>query len=139
MYVSAVIPTIPSRLFCELRSHSPQEDKTSERDKNFFSSTNVPLTNDERLTSSVLGAAHVLHCLQLTADLIYIDGDHDYLPAKNDLTAFWPLLKPDGILFGDDYSTNWPGVQLAVQELCETEKVKMTLNEVTWSIRKPIK
>ena len=89
--------------------------------------------------SEFVGAAHVLHCLKLTADFIYVDGDHDYLPAKNDLIAYWPLLRPGGILFGDDYSANWPGVQLAVQELCEAEKIQMKLKEVTWSIRKPIK
>lgn len=47
-------------------------------------------------------------------DTIFIDGDHTYLGAKSDLTAWWPKLRPGGVFCGDDY--NWPDVKRAVDE-----------------------
>lgn len=49
------------------------------------------------------------------ADLIYIDADHEALSVYTDITDYWQLLSPDGVLFGDDYLGNWPGVVQAVQ------------------------
>lgn len=36
-------------------------------------------------------------------DFVYLDGDHDEKPFRLDVLAFWPLLKPGGILAGHDY------------------------------------
>lgn len=54
------------------------------------------------LPSSV--AAQVLHARKFMADVIYIDGSHAYRDVKNDLMDYWPLVRPGGILFGDDYA-----------------------------------
>lgn len=37
-------------------------------------------------------------------DLIYIDGSNDYRDIILDLESSWPLLKEDGVIFGDDYN-----------------------------------
>jgi len=71
-------------------------------------------------------------------DLVFIDGDHSYDGCKNDIMAWLPNIKPDGIiaihdyckqdLFTDDYNEDkphpdyphpkpWPGVDKAVDEL----------------------
>lgn len=59
-------------------------------------------------------AAQVLAHYNITADLIYIDGSHEYEDVKADLKNYLPLLSAEGIMFGDDY--NWPFVKKAVDE-----------------------
>lgn len=36
------------------------------------------------------------------ADLIYLDASHDEADVLADMRAYWPLLRPGGVLFGDD-------------------------------------
>ena len=38
-------------------------------------------------------------------DFCYIDARHDYLGCKDDIQAYWPKLKPGGLLAGHDYMT----------------------------------
>jgi predicted O-methyltransferase YrrM len=45
---------------------------------------------------------------------VYLDASHDYDDVLADLRAWWPLIAPGGVLFGDDYGT-WEGVRLAVE------------------------
>lgn len=42
-----------------------------------------------------------------SVDYVYIDGNHDYKYVKKDIEAWWPKVKKDGWLCGDDvYSHN---------------------------------
>lgn len=50
-----------------------------------------------------------------TYDFILIDGNHDYLPAKNDILKCLPRLAESGILAIDDYQCM--GVASAIQDL----------------------
>ena len=59
-----------------------------------------------------LNGARALAARGVFADLIYIDGSHEYEDAYADICAYLPLLAPNGVLFGDDYG--FPGVQVAV-------------------------
>jgi len=68
------------------------------------------------LPSSV--AARLLTEKHVQADMIYIDGSHDYHDCATDLRDYWPLLRDGGILFGDDYAV-WPGVTRAVDEFVD--------------------
>ena len=53
----------------------------------------------------------------LSLDLVFIDGDHNYDPVRADLVAWWPKLKSDYSVFcGHDYSDEFPGVKRAVDE-----------------------
>lgn len=36
-------------------------------------------------------------------DFVYIDGDHSYEAVRDDMTAWFPKVKPGGIMAGDDY------------------------------------
>jgi predicted O-methyltransferase YrrM len=36
-------------------------------------------------------------------DFVYVDARHDYCGVMEDLQAWWPLLKPGGIIAGHDY------------------------------------
>lgn len=49
-----------------------------------------------------------------TFDLVYIDADHGYESVRDDIVAWWPKIKPTGILSGHDYML--PGVMQAVDE-----------------------
>ena len=57
-------------------------------------------------------------------DMIYIDTDHTYATTRDELLAYLPKMKPDGIIAGHDYSMgNWIktyryGVIEAVHEFC---------------------
>jgi predicted O-methyltransferase YrrM len=45
-------------------------------------------------------------------DIVYIDGDHRRAAVEADLAAWFPKVRPGGVLCGDDF--DWPGVSEAV-------------------------
>lgn len=48
---------------------------------------------------------------------VFIDADHSFDGVKEDIAAWWPKVKPGGVLAGHDYSeADWPGVVKAVRE-----------------------
>lgn len=49
-------------------------------------------------------------------DMVFIDGDHQYVQVKRDIENYRPLLSPRGLLSGHDYSESHPGVVQAVDE-----------------------
>lgn len=69
----------------------------------------VPIPNTSHIGSIILSHRG------LKADLIYIDGSHDYEDVKNDIRDYMPLLKPGGIMFGDDMII-WKDVGRAVED-----------------------
>jgi hypothetical protein len=81
---------------------------------------NVQAAKLEHLITPVpmpsLQAAQYFKETELKADVIYIDASHDQDDVKRDILAYLPLLKPGGIIFGDDY-TSFAGVAIAVKEV----------------------
>jgi predicted O-methyltransferase YrrM len=69
----------------------------------------IPIPN-----TSYIGYMILKH-YNISADLIYIDGSHEYVDVKNDIVCYLELLNSNGIMFGDDYAS-WPGVNKAVNE-----------------------
>lgn len=59
----------------------------------------------------------------IVADLIYIDGSHEYPDVVADLAAYWPLLRPGGIMFGDDWIEWHATVGRAVSEFPHAKAV----------------
>ena len=49
-------------------------------------------------------------------DFVFLDADHSYESVKRDITAWLPKVKSGGILAGDDYHSDFPGVVAAVNE-----------------------
>ncbi len=70
--------------------------------------TIIPIPN-----TSYIGYKILKH-YNVNADLIYIDGSHEYIDVKNDIVSYLELLNFDGIMFGDDI--HWSGVKQAVDE-----------------------
>lgn len=63
-----------------------------------------------------VNAARLLLKNEIQADLIYLDGSHEYEDVRADIRAYWKLLKPGGVMFGDDYCEYWKGVINAVAD-----------------------
>ncbi len=76
----------------------------------------TPIPNTSRIGSIILKKN------KIKADLIYIDGSHDYFDVKLDIKSYLPILKNNGIMFGDDIK--WKGVNKAVKECFENFKIE---------------
>ena len=80
-------------------------------------------------------AAVILRKLRLRPDLIHIDAAHEYEPVRRDLENYWALLRPGGILIGDDYP--WPGVKRAADEFAAAQGLPLEVSDPKWVLRKP--
>ena len=65
------------------------------------------------------------------AQLIYIDGSHEYEDVRADCLNFWNLLAEGGVMFGDDF--NWPEVARAVREVFPAAEVS---DGMFWKVTK---
>lgn len=94
--------------------------------------TPLPLPSDT--------AYYVLKNSNVTADMIYIDGAHEYDSVTRDLTLYWELLSDDGILVGDDY-VGWDGVTRAANDFARARKLQITgqYGKFVMSKRQPVK
>uniref|UniRef100_A0A914DGL0 Uncharacterized protein n=1 Tax=Acrobeloides nanus TaxID=290746 RepID=A0A914DGL0_9BILA len=81
-------------------------------------------------------AAHILHCYQVQADVVFIGADHDYNAVLRDIQLYYPLVRKNGICMGHDY--NWAGVKQAADELTEKKQsaVKFWTESTFWFMRK---
>lgn len=61
-------------------------------------------------------AFYVLKWLNVSLDMVHIDAGHQYDSVIGDLSRYWELLRPGGVLIGDDYGKGWPGVKRAADE-----------------------
>jgi predicted O-methyltransferase YrrM len=87
-------------------------------------------------TTSACGAELLAH-FEVCADLIYIDGGHREEEVALDLQDYWRVLKPGGVLVGDDYSQGWPGVIAAVDKFAALHGVPLRAEDRKWRIDKP--
>jgi SAM-dependent methyltransferase len=102
---------------------------------------NVVLTGNQNCiipfpVPSLLGARFFLNA-KCFFPLIYIDGSHEYEDVLADLRACWRILKPGGVMFGDDFAQWWPGVIRSVLEFCEQKDVPLVRRGNKWQIEKP--
>lgn len=69
--------------------------------------------------------------IQEELDFVYIDASHDYYDIRDDIQAYWRLVKPEeGILGGHDYyigtvRLDLMGVKLAVDEFVAQNNLKL--------------
>lgn len=87
-------------------------------------------------TSAV--GARILRMLEVQAELVYIDGSHEYRDALLDQEDYWPLVRPGGVMFGDDCTAKFPGVVRAVREFAAAQGLPVEMREDHfWILRKP--
>jgi hypothetical protein len=67
-----------------------------------------------------VNAAHVLRHNDVRPDVVHIDGGHDVHAVTSDLREWWPMIRPGGVLIGDDYP-HWPGVKKAFDDFFAAE------------------
>jgi SAM-dependent methyltransferase len=80
----------------------------------------------------------VLRHYKATFDLIYVDAAHEENAVLRDMENAWSVLAPGGMLFGDDYSSNWPGVVAAVHRFIRARNLKGVADDVLWFVPKPV-
>lgn len=61
-------------------------------------------------------------------DFVYVDGNHDYKFAKEDLDIWFKKLKTNGVLFGNDYARPF-GVHKAISEFSFENKLVAKFSE----------
>lgn len=73
------------------------------------------------------------------ADIVMIDADHEYAHVRADLAAWWPRVRPGGVLMGHDYSPACacPGVVRAVDEFARDKGLAVEAEADLWIVRKP--
>ena len=71
----------------------------------------------------------------LAADMIYIDASHEEDDVYQDLLDYYALVRPGGILFGDDW--DWPGVQAAVLRFARENRLRIEPCHDKWVVQKP--
>jgi hypothetical protein len=93
----------------------------------------VPLPLDS------INASSVIYNFGIRPDVIHIDGGHEYASVKSDLNAWWSLIRPGGLLIGDDYyeSGGWAGVKQAIDEFCAENNVRLEATGGKCRVRKP--
>lgn len=89
------------------------------------------------LPMTSVAAAELLRRFRIQADLIYIDAGHGEYEVYGDLQNYWSLLRPSGILFGDDYDTAWQGVVRAVNRFAAETGLLLETDHGKWAITKP--
>jgi hypothetical protein len=72
-----------------------------------------------------------------TVDFCYVDAGHSYDAVTNDLTAWWPKLRPGSMFAGDDYTKGYPGVQKAVWDFFGPQDIKVRRSGRCWLVTKP--
>ena len=84
-----------------------------------------------------LTAAEFFKAKRMIADVIYIDAGHDYDHALADIQAYWDIVRPGGVIFGDDYKLDWIGVVRAVHDFADSVKAPVNVSfRQKWLIQK---
>jgi len=77
---------------------------------------------------SSIVAANFFLAKGMKADAVYIDAGHQYEDVIADLEAYWKVLRPGGVIFGDDYILGWIGVVRAVHDFAERQHVSVDVS-----------
>jgi len=70
-------------------------------------------------------------------DFVYVDGCHTYEATIEDVRHWWSKVKEGGVLCGDDFGADHPGVAQAVKEFSKEVEVPYEVDIPTlWSMKK---
>lgn len=74
--------------------------------------------------------------VDILADVIYIDGAHDYENVYLDITRYYNLLREGGVIYGDDWA--WESVREGVNGACDELRIhsKLQIVDGCWVIQK---
>lgn len=94
----------------------------------------VPLPQTSINAARIIGYYQQAEKLPLF-DWIYIDASHFTVDVMMDIHTYWNLLKPGGLLFGDDWS--WGTVAAGVKDFADMHGLTIEASYYTWTIWKP--
>lgn len=72
----------------------------------------------------------------IQADLIYIDGSHEEDDVYQDLVHWWRVLRPGGVMFGDDWHAYWYGVICGVNRFAKEYNRRLQVADTKWLLIK---
>eukprot|EP00933_Yihiella_yeosuensis_P082378 TRINITY_DN9622_c0_g1_i1.p1 TRINITY_DN9622_c0_g1~~TRINITY_DN9622_c0_g1_i1.p1 ORF type:complete len:421 (-),score=57.98 TRINITY_DN9622_c0_g1_i1:82-1344(-) len=72
-------------------------------------------------------------------DLVFLDGDHRLESVASDIQAWWPTVRPGGILAGHDFALSFPGVVEAVARFVVPHGLRLFIAPEVWFVVKPVK
>lgn len=90
----------------------------------------IPIPN----TSLIAG--RYLQSKKISADLVYLDASHDEDDVYADAQTYWPLLKPGGVMLGDDWSARWHGVICAASRFAREKNLALQTAGEKWFVQK---
>ena len=71
-----------------------------------------------------------------TLDFVMIDADHSYESVIKDIRAWWPKIKPGGLLVGDDLRGSFPGVRQAITEFASEHCLAWAKQSGCWLLER---
>ena len=87
------------------------------------------------LPMTSFAAANLFQKMGVVFDCIYVDSSHDLDETYIELTRFYSLLRPGGVIFGDDYSQ--PGVTTSVNRFGYEKGLMLAIQDNKWILQKP--
>lgn len=73
----------------------------------------------------------------LSPQMVYIDASHEEDDVYKDIKNFYSILSPNGVIFGDDYTKDWPGVVNSVNKFKDEMNLNLEIiNNNFWVIKK---
>jgi SAM-dependent methyltransferase len=86
-------------------------------------------------TTSAIGARWLAHH-RCQADVVYLDGSHDEEDVYQDVASYWKILRPGGILLGDDWHAFWHGVICGVNRFVKENGLNLQVVNTKWLLEK---
>ncbi len=83
----------------------------------------IPIRSTSTLGLKALAKA------EFKADMVYVDGGHDYSEAYVDLVYCLPILAPGAVIVADDCNDQFPGVEQACRLFAEQEGFAMEVRD----------
>jgi predicted O-methyltransferase YrrM len=91
----------------------------------------IPIAN-----TSATGARWLLR-QEVVADLVYLDASHEEDDVYQDLDLYWKVLRPGGVICGDDWHAFWFGVICGVNRFVKEHDLRLQVANQTWLLQKP--
>jgi hypothetical protein len=85
--------------------------------------------------SSIIGA-RFLNTYQFRPQLIFLDSAHEQGETLIELALYWNILRPGGVLFGDDW--NWDSVRCDVKKFVYMRNLIIEHLGKLWILKKPV-
>lgn len=83
--------------------------------------------NPVRMTSTL--GLKALARAEVKADMVYVDGAHDYSECFVDLVYTLPILAPGAVIVGDDCNDQFPGVEQAAYMFANQENFTIKVQD----------